>query len=117
MPWQWMPRHKVALLYLLTPTICLAGCPSCLLRPCLPASLASTQPARHPLLPTRAGYTFPYLFDATTAVAQQYQAACTPEFYVFNSDLKLVSPGARHAFDALGGPAGVGIASQQKQEY
>ena len=79
---------------------------------CLPGFDAACQTS-----PPRAGYTFPYLFDATTAVAQQYQAACTPEFYVFNSDLKLVSPGARHAFDAFGGPVGVGIASQQKQEY
>jgi len=30
------------------------------------------------------GYTFPYLFDADQKVAQTYQAACTPDFYVFN---------------------------------
>jgi peroxiredoxin len=28
------------------------------------------------------GYTFPYLFDETQAVAKAYAAACTPDFYV-----------------------------------
>ena len=31
-----------------------------------------------------AGYTFPYLFDETQQIAQAYQAACTPDFYVFD---------------------------------
>jgi len=35
------------------------------------------------------GYTFPYLYDETQAVAKAYQAACTPEFMVFDGDLKL----------------------------
>ncbi|WP_420388099.1 thioredoxin family protein [Roseivirga sp.] len=34
------------------------------------------------------GYTFPYLYDETQAVAKAYDAACTPDFYVFDSDLK-----------------------------
>jgi peroxiredoxin len=29
-------------------------------------------------------YTFPYLYDETQAVAQAYQAACTPDFYLFD---------------------------------
>lgn len=33
------------------------------------------------------GYTFPYLYDATQQVAKAYQAACTPDFYIFDSDL------------------------------
>lgn len=32
------------------------------------------------------GYTFPYLYDETQAVARAYDAACTPDFYVFNAD-------------------------------
>lgn len=36
-----------------------------------------------------AGYTFPYLFDETQEVAQQYQAACTPDFFMFDADHKL----------------------------
>ena len=39
------------------------------------------------------GYTFPYLVDADQSVAKAYQAACTPDFYVFGSDRKLVYRG------------------------
>jgi peroxiredoxin len=39
------------------------------------------------------GYTFPYLYDETQAVARAYQAACTPDFYVFDKDRKLVYRG------------------------
>ena len=39
------------------------------------------------------GYTFPYLFDATQEVAKAYRAACTPDFYVFDSERKLVYRG------------------------
>jgi len=39
------------------------------------------------------GYTFPYLFDETQAVAKAYRAACTPDFYVFDKDRKLVYRG------------------------
>ena len=35
------------------------------------------------------GYTFPYLYDDSQEVAQAYRAACTPDFYVFDSDQKL----------------------------
>lgn len=40
-----------------------------------------------------AGYSFPYLYDATQAVATAYKAACTPDFYVFDSDKTLVYRG------------------------
>jgi thiol-disulfide isomerase/thioredoxin len=40
-----------------------------------------------------AGYTFPYLYDETQAVARAYDAACTPDFYVFDSQQKLVYRG------------------------
>tara|TARA_B100001778_G_C18321534_1_gene508903 strand:+ start:85 stop:618 length:534 start_codon:yes stop_codon:yes gene_type:complete len=36
----------------------------------------------------KVGYTFPYLYDETQAVAKAYDAACTPDFYVFDADLK-----------------------------
>lgn len=39
------------------------------------------------------GYNFPYLFDETQEVAKSYNAACTPDFYVFDKDLKLVYRG------------------------
>jgi peroxiredoxin len=35
------------------------------------------------------GYTFPYLLDETQAVAKAYQAACTPDFYLFDGVHKL----------------------------
>lgn len=38
-------------------------------------------------------YPFPYLFDETQATAKAYQAACTPDFYVFDADLKCVYRG------------------------
>src|ERR1043166_7382828 len=40
-----------------------------------------------------AGYTFPYLYDESQAVAKAYRAACTPDFYVFDKDRKLVYRG------------------------
>src|SRR5690606_9501938 len=39
------------------------------------------------------GYTFPYLFDETQEVAQAYHAACTPDFFLFDRDDKLVYRG------------------------
>ncbi|MFN7954531.1 MAG: thioredoxin family protein [bacterium] len=40
-----------------------------------------------------AGYTFPYLVDESQAVARAYQAACTPDFFLFDRDAKLVYRG------------------------
>ena len=36
---------------------------------------------------------FPYLFDETQEIAKKYKAECTPEFYLFNKNLKLVYRG------------------------
>jgi peroxiredoxin len=36
-----------------------------------------------------AGYTFPYLFDASQAVAKAYRAACTPDFFVYDRQRRL----------------------------
>lgn len=41
----------------------------------------------------RLGYTFPYLYDETQEVAKAYHAACTPDFYLFDKDQKLVYRG------------------------
>ncbi|MGI6461291.1 MAG: thioredoxin family protein [Candidatus Hydrogenedentales bacterium] len=40
-----------------------------------------------------AGYLFPYLFDESQETAKAYGAACTPDFFVFDSDRKLVYRG------------------------
>lgn len=36
---------------------------------------------------------FPYLFDETQTVAKAYDAACTPDFFVYNKDLALIYRG------------------------
>jgi len=38
-------------------------------------------------------YPFPYLYDETQEVAKAYDAACTPDFYLFNNELKLAYRG------------------------
>jgi len=43
------------------------------------------------------GFTFPYLYDEDQAVAKAYRAACTPDFFLFDADLRLVYRGQ---FDA-----------------
>jgi len=40
-----------------------------------------------------AGYTFPYLHDESQSVAQEYRAACTPDFFLFDGGMKLVYRG------------------------
>lgn len=39
------------------------------------------------------GFIFPYLYDETQEVAKAYDAACTPDFYVFDDELRLVYRG------------------------
>jgi len=39
------------------------------------------------------GLSFPYLYDETQDIAKSYKAACTPEFYLFDSNKKLVYRG------------------------
>ena len=38
-------------------------------------------------------FIFPYLYDETQEVAKAYEAACTPDFFLFDQDLKLVYAG------------------------
>jgi peroxiredoxin len=39
------------------------------------------------------GFVFPYLYDETQAVARAFNAACTPDFFLFDADLRLVYRG------------------------
>ena len=39
------------------------------------------------------GYTFPYLLDESQSIAKAYQAACTPDLYLFDAGRKLVYRG------------------------
>ena len=43
------------------------------------------------------GYSFPYLYDEEQAVARAYRAACTPDFFLYDADRRLVYRGQ---FDA-----------------
>jgi peroxiredoxin len=50
-------------------------------------------PEKMTLVAKHLGYAFPYLFDETQEVARAYDAACTPDFFLFDKDLKLVYRG------------------------
>jgi hypothetical protein len=54
-------------------------------------------PADSPALMTAeakaAGYLFPYLYDETQEVAGAYRAACTPDFFLFDGNQRLVYRG------------------------
>ena len=41
----------------------------------------------------RQGWSFPYLFDPSQAVARAFQAACTPDLYLFDAEQRLVYRG------------------------
>jgi hypothetical protein len=45
----------------------------------------------------RLGFTFPYLYDESQQTARDYEAACTPDFYLYDRELRLVYRGQ---FDA-----------------
>jgi len=50
-------------------------------------------PARMTEEARTAGYTFPYLYDESQQVAKAYSAACTPDFFLFDKDRRLVYRG------------------------
>lgn len=50
-------------------------------------------PEKMTVFANETGYDFPYLYDETQAVAKAYDAACTPDFYVFDGDLNLAYRG------------------------
>jgi hypothetical protein len=41
----------------------------------------------------RLGFRFPYLFDETQEVAREYHAACTPDFFLYDAEMRLVYRG------------------------
>lgn len=50
-------------------------------------------PEHMPAFAEAHGWHFPYFHDATQEVAHAYAAACTPDFYLFDGDLRLVYAG------------------------
>lgn len=57
------------------------------------ANYPDDSPEKMALEARQAGYIFPYLFDETQQVAKAYQAACTPDFFLFDEAQKLVYRG------------------------
>jgi peroxiredoxin len=57
----------------------------------------------------RMGFRFPYLYDETQDVARAYHAACTPDLFLFDGDLKLAYRGQ---FDASRPGNGVPVTGQ-----
>ena len=68
-------------------------------------AISANDPQTHPqdspeqmtLQAKKSGFSFPYLFDQTQQTAKAYHAVCTPEFYLFDSERRLVYRGR---FDA-----------------
>lgn len=54
-------------------------------------------PAKMKEVAKEEAYPFPYLYDESQQVAKDYNAACTPDFYLFDDDLRLAYHGR---FDA-----------------
>jgi thiol-disulfide isomerase/thioredoxin len=50
-------------------------------------------PEKMTLVAKKLGYPFPYLFDETQEVAKAYDAACTPDFFLFDAEMRLVYRG------------------------
>lgn len=51
------------------------------------------RPERMKALAELKGFSFPYLYDRSQDVARAYSAACTPDFFLFDADRKLVYRG------------------------
>jgi peroxiredoxin len=58
-----------------------------------PVAYPDDSPEKMRIEKSKAGYVFPYLFDETQEVAKLFKAACTPDFYLFDKDHKLVYRG------------------------
>jgi peroxiredoxin len=51
------------------------------------------RPAKMAQFAREKGFTFPYLYDEAQEVAKRYRAACTPDFFVFDENQRLVYRG------------------------
>ena len=58
-----------------------------------PATYADDSPNHMKLTAQAEGYDFPYLFDDTQDVARAMNAACTPDFFVYNDQKELIYRG------------------------
>ena len=58
-----------------------------------PVNYPDDAPPRLKEMAERLGFTFPFCFDETQDVAKAYRAACTPDFYLFDRERRLVYRG------------------------
>jgi peroxiredoxin len=58
-----------------------------------PAVSADDSPEGLQRMAAEWGFNFPVCYDETQAIAKSYAAACTPDFYLFDQDRKLVYRG------------------------
>jgi thiol-disulfide isomerase/thioredoxin len=69
------------------------------------ASYPADAPDKMKALAETLGFVFPYLYDETQEVARAYQAACTPDIYIYDGNLKLAYRGQLdHARPGNGAP-------------
>ncbi len=57
------------------------------------AGYPDDSPEKMAALAARMGFEFPYLYDESQAVAIAYRAACTPDFFLFDAEHRLVYRG------------------------
>jgi thiol-disulfide isomerase/thioredoxin len=57
------------------------------------ANYPADAPDKMKALAETLGFVFPYLYDETQDVARAYQAACTPDIFIYDGDLKLAYRG------------------------
>lgn len=57
------------------------------------ANYPDDAPDKMAALAKRENFPFPYLYDESQTVARAYQAACTPDFFVFDGEMKLAYRG------------------------
>jgi peroxiredoxin len=58
-----------------------------------PVGYPDDSPLKLKEMALRLGFTFPFCHDETQEVAKVYRAACTPDFYLFDRDRRLVYRG------------------------
>ena len=57
------------------------------------ANFPDDRPEKMAEVAKESGFTFPYLYDESQEVAKAYSAACTPDFFLFDKERKLVYRG------------------------